>query len=430
MSKKTININPDLLSMSKKRSGGGPRTKKVRPTPLISPNVMKRNLLQKIKEHRERGVVAGPSNTADATAFSSEFSDSMDYLKQVKAGNGVSRKQSLFRPSPNIVRGSPMQQTPHYPPPHQSQPHQQYQEQPHHQSHQQYQQQEQQYYPPPHQPRPAHPHGYHLPHAPHVPHAPSHPSRSPLPTPRNNHNKSLRHRPPVPEQLRIKTDYEDNSDYSFAPVELEFPQEHMITSPFDSQHNDPVDQTSLVPQMRQQVTHTSDVRIPEVPYGCLKNGMKPTYRSWMKKTQKLSNVALRNVLPPREEELDRLRVGQDRQSAITEQVKRGGGARLKNKYLIKRTRRRKYKLGKSKHNRTISVLIKGTTMRNKIVREKIGLDNKSINDVKNYLKKHGLLKSGSSCPDDVVRKMYESAILTGYVKNTSRDVMLHNFLND
>lgn len=182
--------------------------------------------------------------------------------------------------------------------------------------------------------------------------------------------------------------------------------------------------------MRQQVTHASDVRIPEVPYGCLKNGMKPTYRSWMKKTQKLSNVALRNVLPPRDEELDRLRVGQERQSAITEQVRRGGGARLKNKYLIKRTRRRKYKLGKSKHKRTISVLIKGTTMRNKIVREKIGLENKSINDVKNYLKKHGLIKSGSSCPDDVVRKMYESAILTGYVKNTSRDVMLHNFLND
>ena len=101
----------------------------------------------------------------------------------------------------------------------------------------------------------------------------------------------------------------------------------------------------------------------------------------------------------------------------------------KSKYLIKRTQRKKYTLEKEK-NKTISVLIKGSTLRNKIIQEKIGLSNKGIQEIKNYLKKHGLIKAGSSCPDDVLRKMYESAVLTGHVKNKNKDILLHNFLND
>ena len=64
------------------------------------------------------------------------------------------------------------------------------------------------------------------------------------------------------------------------------------------------------------------------------------------------------------------------------------------------------------------------------IKEKINLSNKTIQEIKNYLKKHGLIKAGSSCPDDVLRKMYESAVLTGHVKNKNKDTLLHNFLND
>ena len=97
--------------------------------------------------------------------------------------------------------------------------------------------------------------------------------------------------------------------------------------------------------------------------------------------------------------------------------------------MIKKTIRKKYKLGKSKKKRVISILIKGSNFRKKISNEKHKLTQKNINTVKSYLKKHGLLKSGSSCPNDILRKMYEDSILTGYVTNKNKDTLIHNFLN-
>ena len=54
----------------------------------------------------------------------------------------------------------------------------------------------------------------------------------------------------------------------------------------------------------------------------------------------------------------------------------------------------------------------------------------SINDVKKYLRKHGFLKAGSLAPNDVIRKMYESTMLTGDITNTNKDVLMHNFMHD
>ena len=54
---------------------------------------------------------------------------------------------------------------------------------------------------------------------------------------------------------------------------------------------------------------------------------------------------------------------------------------------------------------------------------------KSIIDVKNYLRQRNLLKAGSDAPPDVLRSMYENAVLTGDVKNESKDTLLHNFYN-
>ena len=58
------------------------------------------------------------------------------------------------------------------------------------------------------------------------------------------------------------------------------------------------------------------------------------------------------------------------------------------------------------------------------------LKKKQITDIKKYLRDHGLIKIGSNAPNDVVRKIYESSMLSGDIINTSEDTLIHNFMNN
>jgi hypothetical protein len=53
-----------------------------------------------------------------------------------------------------------------------------------------------------------------------------------------------------------------------------------------------------------------------------------------------------------------------------------------------------------------------------------------IEDVKKQLIKSGLIKIGSSAPNDVLRKMFETTqLLCGDIQNHNPDNLLHNFMN-
>tara|TARA_Y100000816_G_C26107986_1_gene589630 strand:- start:3798 stop:4826 length:1029 start_codon:yes stop_codon:yes gene_type:complete len=167
---------------------------------------------------------------------------------------------------------------------------------------------------------------------------------------------------------------------------------------------------------------------PPPPYSNLKNGNKPTYRTWKNKTQK-TNVPEPQITmeEPLIHAVDNLDI-----SPLTLDVKEKTKERKnKKKPYIKKTKKKyQYVLGKDTDSTKVGVFIKSNYNR-KVIQEEIDKIKKTpIQEVKDYLRKKSLIKVGSAAPNDVLRKMYEDCLLSGEISNQSGENLVHNYLNE
>ena len=394
MSNKTISINPNLFNVGK------PKTKKNRKqtiVPLISPNVLKNKLLKRIKEHKQRETENLDNNKKklsqpefevkteiggeNVDSFSDEFSDSINYLQTLSKQKKINDEK-------------------------------------------------------------------------------------------NNYEFKRQKRK---EELSRQT-LKNYSSSSVQPyVNIDLPEELQInvnTEQFKFEEN---------PIIIKPYTHDT------VPYGVLKGGQKPTYRDWSR-TQKNNIVTNPNnaltiqgrEINEREMRLNNLRKKlhnkqleeslqknedimitqnliktpvlehiieplQQIQNIPLQQIHNIPLQQIHNiplntplqqekviaiKNIIKKTIKRKYTLGKSNIKKKVSVLIKDRGTRKLILSAQKELKKQNINDIKLYLRNHNLIKSGSNAPNDVIRKLYESAMLAGEITNSNTETLLHNFSKD
>ena len=188
-------------------------------------------------------------------------------------------------------------------------------------------------------------------------------------------------------------------------------------------------------------------------YGCLKGGILPTYRQIHNKTIRNNRDSIIPSLP--HSNLPMLTGGnpihsptirplggvetqissQNKHDILTKQMQETK-YKLKHQPKLrypkqKKTLRRTFKIGKSKIYPKVSVLISNRTIRNNITTKAQQLKQTSIQEVQRYLLKHGFIKVGSSAPNDVLRKMYESAVMIcGEVHNHNLDNLLYNYFHD
>ncbi len=403
MTNKTISINPSLFNIGSSKTK---KNKEKRNTtsvkPLINPNILKNKLLKRIKEHKQRetqGLDKKNNNleqeqknkeiSVKTEAFSDEFNESINYLQTLSKQKKVSDEKTNYEKQKQRKR-------------------------------------------------------------------------------EEIEKRTLKNHQPVNTQVLNATTSQN--------VNIDLPEELKLS-------------VSNIAQSTPIILNK--YKIDSVPYGILKGGIKPTYRNWTisqrnnivsnpisgltiqggginkyKVDREMRLQSLREKLKHKQtEQTEQIKVEQaknntesainikEEESIIVKEepknitisedlnishqiIPENSTAQniadlneeiIATKKITKKTIKRKYTLGKSKIKKAVGVLIKDRGTRKHILNAQKDLKKKSINDIKVYLRDHNLIKIGSNAPNDVIRKLYESAMLSGDITNSNSETLLHNF---
>jgi hypothetical protein len=213
---------------------------------------------------------------------------------------------------------------------------------------------------------------------------------------------------------------------------------------------------------KQLMAHT--MRRQDVPYGCMKRGgEKPTYRAWTQRR----NASSASSTSDTSEELQEIKEQLQLLTSVvasSQQLPPPSGAEQdpflsfpsSSSYSVpenhaqpsssslpqptpplpippggkrKRTIKRRYTVGKLPNQNKIGIFLCNSKTRRNITDMQSELHKTPMDEVRKYLKHHGMIKVGSACPISILRKTFEASLMAGDVYNTNRDVLMHNFLH-
>lgn len=261
------------------------------------------------------------------------------------------------------------------------------------------------------------------------------------------HHKSLanaqKQKQPVVDQNKYTDDFNSSVEYlnnikkTVQQVHSELPEElleptveivpKLVEAPrlVESPTTTTTTTAASVPTPTPTLTPTKYKVDSEVPYGCLKNGIKPSFKNWTRNNRSASmnaaNPTLSFSTKPSQSSVTVSASAQQQQPTPQMQTP----VASKPATTIKR-----HVIGKSKKSRHVGVLIKNVNTRKHIINAHKDLKKTNINEVRNHLKNNGLLKVGTTAPIDVLRQTYEASILAGDINNKNHETLYHNFIND
>jgi len=211
-------------------------------------------------------------------------------------------------------------------------------------------------------------------------------------------------------------------------------QQNLVIQPVQNTDLIPVDlgEPECMPQTEEPIYEEPIKILPRPEYGCLKNGFLPTFRSYHNRTMKTyDQEPLTQVRPLVAERIkspaELLLIEKLKKREIEEKTKNQIVKKKKFKKLLRRT----YRCGRDRYKPNIGVLLPNKTIRTNVTTKSYLIKQTPISEIRNTLVKQGFIKVGSSAPNDVLRKIYESIqMIDGDVKNHNPDNLLYNFFNE
>ena len=175
---------------------------------------------------------------------------------------------------------------------------------------------------------------------------------------------------------------------------------------------------------QRQKRQRSVPHIPEEPpYGCLKNGKKPTFSQY-KRTLKQRSLSIEPPVLPQLPKTPAIQARQEKLRELKEKI-----ATPKPKIVRRKKTIKIFRLGKNVKECKVGVLIKCSKTRKMVRNEQKVLRTKCLAEIKQYLRKHNLIKVGSNAPEDILRKIYEDSFLAGNIYNKNPENLLHNYIS-